>query len=119
MTASLQHREAALPMPVADCYSNVINCTANNNPCSGFRWKAPCHFYRSGNSGENNAYAVREFVIPEEWLECPDATATEHGSPIVWPDLPYPGWLVENLTTPATGSDVGMGTGPCQCVVAR
>ena len=55
-------------------FSNVINCVANNNACSGFRWKAPGHFYRSGNSGEDNCYACSEDIVPPElWLECPDA----------------------------------------------
>jgi hypothetical protein len=104
------------------CYSNVINCVANDNPCSGFRWKTPSHFYRSGNSGVGNCWNWQTQVPPDQWLECPDPTCDERTSPITDAEgkyIPMPQWLQENLKTPKTADDVGMGTGPCQCVLAR
>ena len=95
--------------------SNTINCVANDNANSGFRFKAPGHFYRSGNSGTGNCWAHQDTVPPEQWLECPDGNAVEHTSPIIYPSLPFPTWL-EDATTPADGSTVGMGTGVPHCM---
>ena len=98
-------------------FSNVINCVANDNANSGFRFKYPGHFYRSGNSGEGNCWAHQDTVPPEQWLECADPSAVEHTSPIIYPALLFPVWL-EDATTPADGSTVGMGTGVPHCMKA-
>jgi len=97
--------------------SNTINCVANDNACSGFRFKSPGHFYRSGNSGEGNCWAHQDVVPPDQWLECPDEGAIEHTSPIIYPTLAFPAWL-EDAPTPADGSTVGMGTGIPHCMKA-
>jgi hypothetical protein len=98
-------------------FSNVIDCVANHNACSGFRFKSPGHFYRSGNSGEDNAYMHQDVVPPDQWLECPDAGAIEHTSPITDQYLPFPYWL-EDAVTPVDGNSVGMGTGIPHCLKA-
>lgn len=97
--------------------SNTINCVANDNACSGFRFKSPGHFYRSGNSGEGNAWAWWDILPPEEWLESADPGAIEHTSPIIYPTLPFPAWL-EDAPTPVDNSTVGMGTGIPRCMKA-
>ena len=100
-------------------YSNVINCVANHNACSGFRWKSAGHFYRSGNSGMDNAYAWGEDIVPpDQRLESADPGVIEHSSPIIYPALPFPYWL-EDAVTPADGNSVGTGTGIPHCLKAR
>ena len=104
------------------CYSNVINCVANNHPFSGFLFRNYCKFYRSGNSGTGNGAAWGGTVPPEYWLEYPQAGTVERFSPITDAEgdyIPMPQWLQENLTTPSHRTEVGMGTGLCQCVLAR
>ena len=104
------------------CYSNVINCTANNNPFSGFLFRNSCKFYRSGNSGEGNGAAWNGTVPPEYWLEYGQPSTVERFSPITDAEgeyIPTPQWLQENVTTPASHTETGAGTGPCQCILAR
>ena len=100
-----------------DCYSNVIDCVANNNPFSGFMFRNSCKFYRSGNSGEGNGAAWNGQVPPEQWLEYAEPTTVEYSSPITGTDtpdyLPLPSWL--SSATPSGTGSVGMGTGICQC----
>ena len=100
------------------CYSNVIDCVANNNPFSGFMFRNNCKFYRSGNSGEGNGSAWNGQVPPEQWLEYVEAGCTEYSSPITGTDtpdyLPLPSWLT-GAQTPSSPGSVGMGTGICQC----
>jgi len=83
---------------------NMINCSANNNALCGFRPKSGCTFYRSGLSGSGNANGLISI----------DADCTEAGSPITVGDTPFPSWL-SGASTPTQASDVGMGTGDCQC----
>jgi hypothetical protein len=83
---------------------NMINCSANNNVLNGFRPKTACTFYRSGLTGSGNGTGLITI----------DADCTEVGSPIVVGDTPFPSWL-SGASTPTSLSDVGMGTGDCQC----
>ena len=83
---------------------NIMDSSANNNALAGFRLKTACTFYRSNLTGSGNPSGL--VVI--------DADCTEVFSPITVGDTPFPSWL-SGATTPTNLSDVGMGTGTCQC----
>ena len=83
---------------------NIMDSSANNNALAGFRLKTTCTFYRSNLTGSGNPSGL--VVI--------DADCTEVFSPITVGDTPFPSWL-SGATTPTNLSDVGMGTGTCQC----
>lgn len=86
--------------------SNIIDCVANYNATSGFKYKDNADFYRSGNTGTGNT----------NYLESVDAGCVEYGAPLVVGDTPFPYWL-KNAATPADGSTVGQRTGVPHCMI--
>ena len=84
---------------------NMMNSVSSNNILNGFRLKLACTFYRTGLTGSGNALSLISI----------DADCTESGSVLTRADTPFPAWL-SGATTPASGNDVGMGTGDCQCI---
>ena len=86
--------------------SNTISNVSNNNATVGYAYKNSCTFYRSGNTGTGNSGG----------LQSVDGGCTEMPSVITVADTPFPAWL-NDATTPASGNDVGRGTGLCQCLL--
>ena len=86
---------------------NIIDNTIINNADTGLKCTGGT-FYRSGNilygNGLNEDYS---------------GSYTEVFLPITRDNTtPYPNWL-ENVITPTDKTQVGMGTGKCQCVLCR
>jgi len=86
---------------------NIIDNTIINNADAGIKYTDGTTFYRSGNilygNGQNENFS---------------GSYTEVFSVITKSDTPYPDWL-KNVTTPTDKTQVGMGTGKCQCVLCR
>jgi parallel beta-helix repeat protein len=87
---------------------NIIDNTIINNTGAGIKYTNNSTFYRSGNIISGNTQGNETF----------DGTCTEKSEPIIDPNAPYPNWL-ENVVTPTDKTQVGMGSGKCQCVLCR
>ncbi len=85
---------------------NIINNLLRYNAHHGIKIMPgdpfTCEYYLSGNTLVNNDILIEE-------------NCTEVFEPITCPDTPFPSWL-EGASTPSSADEVGMGTGPCQCV---